>query len=136
WPVAISYSPNQFGPALLYNLSQHFICLLPLLRRAVAVTVKPPILSFFDTLLAILATVISSTAVVVTEHLEWSVLDKVFTAFLALSHIPDLSFVCGGSPQLLTYPNWGMVSDKTSFVKHEYCRPAMKSVKTLADTVL
>jgi len=68
---------------------QHFTRLLSLLFSASTITVKPrlpPILSFLYLLLTITAAVISATAVVVTEHLEWPIFDEAFTAFLALSH--------------------------------------------------
>jgi hypothetical protein len=89
WPLpsistAISYSPDQLRSALLYNSGQHFIRLLPLLRRTM--TIKsgfPPILSFFNRYLPVLAAVKSPTAIVVTEFLPTGIRDKLFLTFSA-----------------------------------------------------
>jgi hypothetical protein len=69
----------------------------------VTITIKssfPPILGFFDSLLAILATVIGATAIVVTEHLEGPILDELFTAFLALNCHADILLHSSTDPPL------------------------------------
>jgi hypothetical protein len=84
-----SYSPTYapLAPPFLDNSSQHFIRLLPLLLSASAVKSNfPPILSFFDRLLAVLAAVKSPTAIVVTELLSRVIGDELFVAFSALGH--------------------------------------------------
>jgi hypothetical protein len=69
------------------DTSQDFASLLALLWRAVTISpCFPSLLCFLDRLLSMLATVISSPAIVVAELLSNGILYKLFVAFPASGH--------------------------------------------------
>jgi len=72
----------------LQNLGHSLICFFPLLRRAATIdSCLSSLLRFLNRLLAITATVICSSAVVVTELLPRVMGDELFVALYALGHL-------------------------------------------------
>jgi hypothetical protein len=85
-------SPTYTRRKARHDPGHSLTCFFPLLRRAATIDpCLPPVLSFLDGLLAIAATVISATAVIVAEFLPTSILYKLLVAFSASGHF-DIPF--------------------------------------------